>query len=330
MNALVVGKFSPLHRGHQLVLDTALAECAAVRVLSWSAPELPGCAAPRRRAWLDALYGDRLAAVAVLDPVDPLLGALPANDAPDAEPRAFVARFLRAARWPVDVVYTSEGYGDGFAAALSTALGHPVRHRRVDLDRAAVPVSGTALRADPHGLRGFLDPRVYADFVTTVAFVGAESTGKTALATRLAAELGTVCVPEYGRTLWEAQGGLSEGDFPGIARTQVERTAAARRDANRWLFVDTTPLTTALFAHLWYGRVAPDLAALARDTRYDHVFLCADDFGFVQDATRSTPGFQAKMQAHYRAILDVSGVAYTEVGGSLEARVRAVREWIGA
>ncbi|MDP2307397.1 MAG: AAA family ATPase [Pseudomonadota bacterium] len=326
--ALVVGKFSPLHRGHQLVLDTALAECAEVRVLSWSLPELPGCDAPRRRRWLEALYGERLAGLAVLDPR--ARAGLPANDAPDDEPRAFVAAFVRDSGWPVDVVYTSEPYGDGFAASLGRALGHPVAHRLVDLARVALPVCGTALRADPHGLRGFLDPSVYADFVQTVAFIGAESTGKSTLTERLAVELGTRFVPEYGRTLWEAQGGLAEADFVGIGRTHVARTAAERRDAHRWLFVDTTPLTTALFAAMWHGRVDPELATLARETRYDHLFLCEDDFGFVQDGTRSDPDFQRRMQARYRVVLGILDVPYTSLRGTLEQRVQRVRHLIGA
>ena len=39
---LVVGKFSPLHRGHELVIGAAFAHCAEVVVLSYSRPEFPG------------------------------------------------------------------------------------------------------------------------------------------------------------------------------------------------------------------------------------------------------------------------------------------------
>jgi NadR type nicotinamide-nucleotide adenylyltransferase len=324
-NALVVGKLSPLHRGHQRVIDTALAECDAVRVLSWSNPEFAGCEAPRRYAWLDALYGDRLQNFAVVGPED-----TPANDAPDHAPRAFVAAFLREQGWPVDTVYTSEDYGDGFAASLTRALGHPVTHRRVDAARAAVPISGTALRADVHGLRAYLDPVVYADFVQTVAFVGAESSGKTTMTERLAADLGTTFVAEYGRTLWLERGGqLRDPDYLRIARTHVAETTRRRREAVRHLFVDTTPLTTAIFASMCTGHVDPALAALARDTRYDHLFLCEPDFGFVQDGTRTDPVFVARMQGHYRVLLDVLGMPYVALAGPLEARVRRVREVLG-
>lgn len=47
---LVVGKFSPLHRGHQALIDHALTRCERVLLLSWSQPEMPGCEAERREA----------------------------------------------------------------------------------------------------------------------------------------------------------------------------------------------------------------------------------------------------------------------------------------
>ena len=53
---LVVGKFSPLHRGHELVINRAFEECAEVVVLSYSKPEMPGCDAARRDQWFAALF----------------------------------------------------------------------------------------------------------------------------------------------------------------------------------------------------------------------------------------------------------------------------------
>ena len=53
---LIVGKFSPLHRGHQYLIERALAECEELVLLSYAKPELPGCDTVRRRRWLTALY----------------------------------------------------------------------------------------------------------------------------------------------------------------------------------------------------------------------------------------------------------------------------------
>lgn len=40
---LVVGKFCPLHRGHQHVIATAVAACERVVVVSYTKPEYPRC-----------------------------------------------------------------------------------------------------------------------------------------------------------------------------------------------------------------------------------------------------------------------------------------------
>ena len=53
---LVVGKFSPLHRGHELVIRRALEQCREVVIISYSNPELAGCEASKRESWLAALF----------------------------------------------------------------------------------------------------------------------------------------------------------------------------------------------------------------------------------------------------------------------------------
>src|SRR4051812_5145184 len=53
---LVVGKFSPLHRGHEYVIRRAMEDCEEVAIISYSKPEYPGCQAIRRERWLAALF----------------------------------------------------------------------------------------------------------------------------------------------------------------------------------------------------------------------------------------------------------------------------------
>ena len=95
---LVVGKFAPLHHGHQLLLDEADRACEEVVILSYSKPEFEGYGPARRERWLRRLYPR--AKVHVLD--DARLAEacdarsvarveLPANDASDDVHRRFVA-----------------------------------------------------------------------------------------------------------------------------------------------------------------------------------------------------------------------------------------------
>lgn len=325
---LVVGKFSPLHLGHELLIREALAQCEQLYLLSYSLPELPGCEAPRRERWLQARFADVPALVVTPASIQAWRGEgkvlpdLPYNEAPDNQQRQFVAELCQVVLGTtVDAVFTSESYGDGFAAHLAACFGHPVQHVCVDQARSAVPISGTRLREDPHGLKGFLAPQVYADFVERIVLLGGESTGKSSLAAALAQALGSVHVAEYGRECWLARGGsLHYDDLLHIGLTQVEHENAAAERASRYLVCDTSPLTTLFYSGALFGRAEPELQRLA-ERPYGHILLCADDFPFVQDGTRQDDSFRRRQQAWYRDQLTRRGWAYHELRGSLSERV---------
>jgi len=315
---LLVGKFSPLHLGHEWCVTQAQRQCEHLVLLSWSEPELPGCEAHRRRRWL----ADRFPGVEahVLD-ADSATAPLPPNDAPDEQHRGFVADWCRQQRLEVDVVFSSEAYGEGFAVHLGAALRRPVRHVLLDASRLNVPVSGTSIRRDVHANRRWLSPNVYADFVERIGLVGGESTGKSTLAIALARALETEVVLEYGRELWMVRGGaLMFDDMLAIARRQLANEIRSARQSYRYLVCDTTPLVTLFYCLDLFGHADPELWSLAQ-TAYSYVFLCADDFGFVQDGTRRDAAFRARQNEWYRQSLYERGVAFTELRGSLEERL---------
>ena len=170
-HALVAGKFAPLHRGHEALLDHATSIAGRLTIIVWSNPDFPGMPNEVRGGWLRELYPG--ATVVVGEDA-------PANDAPDAAQHAYVRRLLARHGLHPDVVCTNEDYGPGFAASLGVA------HERSAGGRALVATSGTAIRGDVHGHRADLDSRVYRHFVERVVFLGAESTGKSTLTARMA------------------------------------------------------------------------------------------------------------------------------------------------
>lgn len=320
---LVVGKFSPLHRGHMLVIEAALAQCAEVVVITYSVPEFPGCEAPRRERWLRALFPTAI--ILVVADAD-----TPANDAPDDVHRCYCARLLRERlHTTVDAVFTSEDYGAGFAAVLCDEFGSAVAHVCVDRARVAAPISGMQLRADVHAHRAWLHPEVYADFVERVCFLGAESTGKSTLAAACAQEFGTTHVPEFGRELWEARGGeLRFEDYRTIVETQLAREAAAIREVgvNRYVFGDTSPLTTLFYQLEQFGRADPVVEAAATSRTYDHVFLCVPDFPLVQDGTRQDEAFRQRQHAWYVAELSRLQISHVRLTGDLRQRIARIAD----
>jgi len=331
---LVVGKLSPLHRGHEHLLNSALACCERVFCLTYSKPELPGCGVPARSGWLAELFPavTQLAldeqALAQLRTAHPGLPDLPHNDASELEHRLFVAEVCwRVFGVAVDAVFTSERYGDGFAEELrrqfSAAAGvtASVTHVLVDLERKAVPISATAIRADRDLGLEFLSPVVRASFVRRVCLLGGESSGKTTLAQSLAARFSTALCPEYGRELWvERAGQLRYEDYLHIATTQVALEAAGARAARHLLFCDTSPLTTYFYCIDQFGHAEPELRRLA-ERAYDCVILCSPDLPFVQDGTRRDPAFRATQHDFYLGELERLKARWLLVEGPLASRV---------
>ncbi len=336
---LVVGKFSPLHCGHQLLIERALADCREVLVISYSVPEFSRCEASARERWLAELFPQtrRL----VIDPARLArmcaeralaLRQIPHNDAPGDTHRHFCAWLCAdLVDFHPDAVFASEDYGDGFAIVLGEYLsmvsGTPraVAHVCVDQQRSAQPVSGTMLRARPHAHRSFLSPTVYAGFVERICLLGAESTGKTTLAEALAIAHGTTWVPEYGRERWvQKTGRLDYNDMLMIGQRQLALEQELARSASHWLFCDTSPLTTACYSEAMFGQVDARLRELA-DRHYDRIWLCAPDFPFVQDGTRQDLAFRDRQHAWYVAELTRRGLHYEMLSGSHRQRMaRAV------
>jgi HTH-type transcriptional repressor of NAD biosynthesis genes len=326
---LVVGKFSPLHLGHEHVIRTAQACCDQVLVLGYSQPAFAGCDRLARQGWIDqrcpgliniqlddAEVARRCMALGL--PFQPM----PENLAPDAVQQAYLAWLLQG---PVglrpDAMVGSETYLEPCAHLLSQRLGHEVSPICVDLHRQVHPISATRIRSDVHAHAHWLGPQVQQSFVRHIVILGGESSGKTTLAQALAAQHDTNWVPEYGRERWEQQGGqLTLHDLIDIGRIQLEREQALAQSAKHLLFCDTSPLTTLGYAEWMFQQQPAALIDLAKQP-YDLAVLCRLDFEFVQDGTRQGEAFSQRQHDWSVHKLSRCGVPWLEVHGSVQARM---------
>ncbi|XZG69165.1 AAA family ATPase [Chitinibacteraceae bacterium HSL-7] len=322
---LVVGKFAPLHLGHEALIAFALQHCDEVLVMSYTSQTFERCDIGRRARWLQQRCPN--VRVLVFDEASlagwaGFLLPFPGDDASDEVQRDFIAAVCRHHGFLPDTVFSSEGYGPGLAARLSQRFGHAVRHHAFDPARLKCPVSATQIRANPHACRSWLSGEVYADFVERIALLGGESTGKSTLAAALADRLDTAYASEFGREHWHARSGqLNRSDLHHIARSQVRREEAiARNGAQRYLVCDTTPLTTLGYAFWMFGERPAELEAIAA-RHYDHVFLLAPDFPFVQDGTRVGDAFRQQQHAWHLDELERRGQPFTLLGGPLDIRL---------
>ena len=103
--------------------------------------------------------------------------------------------------------------------------------------------------------------------IKRIAVYGPESTGKTELATKLAAHFAAPLVTEYARERWDAQGALTLEDMLPIAKEQWRREDEAVRRVCHLMddklfplvICDTDALTTMLWSDLLYGTTPDEL-----------------------------------------------------------------------
>lgn len=166
--------------------------------------------------------------------------------------------------------------------------------------------------------------------VEKIVFVGAESTGKSTLVEHLAREFDTVFVPEIGRYVWqEKKGRLGADDYVDIAQLHRQAETEAAQKARRYLFVDTSALTTLLLGYCFghFKQAPPELLAYADDCRerYTHHFVCADDIPFEQDGVRESEAWRARVQLLVLDDLKARGIDFTVLRGSVEERAAQVK-----
>jgi HTH-type transcriptional regulator, transcriptional repressor of NAD biosynthesis genes len=312
----LLGKFMPPHQGHVLLCAFAqnLVQHLTILVCSQPDDDMPGA---QRFAWMCELF--------------PRTRVLWCNEtlpqAPEDDPENFWPIWREVVQRyhpePIDFVFASESYGERLAEEAGA------RFAPCDIARHTVPISASAIRADPFANWVHIPPVVRPYFTKRVCVTGPESSGKTTLAAALAEHYDTVLAPEYGRIYTETFGvDLDEADLQRIAEGQIALSAAAARTANRIVVEDTDAVLTAVWSDMllerrseWFGTI---------DSYADLYLLCDADFPWVDDGTRYFAQPEQRRRFFDLCVreFEVRGVRYVVVSGSLEQRIRTAREEI--
>ncbi|HJQ27307.1 MAG TPA: AAA family ATPase [Blastocatellia bacterium] len=313
-NGMILGKFMPPHRGHQLLIDFARERVAALTILvcSLEREPIPG---RLRYEWMKEMYPEaRVVHVTDENPQEP-----------HEHPRfweIWTATVRRHIPTGPEVVFTSESYGDELARWLGA------RHILVDLARQRVPVSATAIRRDPFANWQFIPECVRPYFVKRVAIVGAESTGKTTLARQLAAHYQTSWVPEFARQYLDLKdaerplAALTFADITEIARGQLTSEARLARQANRVLICDTELLTTRLWSEHFFGTCEDWIERATAERRYDLYLLTGVDVAWVADPHRDAPQLREQFTSRLRRELESRERRCVMISGAADERLR--------
>lgn len=313
---LILGKFAPFHRGHQLVVETALRECDALKLIIYDCPESNEVPLPIRARWIQNLYPE-------VEIIEAWGGPSETGFTPEVEKahEDYIINDLGVKG--ITHFYSSEKYGGHVSRALNA------ENRSVDTSREKIPISGSEIRREPFAHRDWLHPIVLRDYVVNVVFLGAPSTGKTTICRRLAQEYQTDWMPEYGREYWDLHNinrRLTLSQLEEIAIGHLQREDELLLRTNRILFTDTNALTTRMFSRYYNKSSTLGLEQLADNcaARYDVVFLCEDDILYEDDPDRSGEANRTEFQRRIRADLSMRQIPFFVLRGDLDARVREV------
>ena len=142
-----IGKFAPLHKGHQLVLETALKEMDEVYCVVYDT-DIIDIDVKQRAEWMKKLY--------------PKVHILYAYDSPkqyglDDKSVNIQMKYLSGIieDIPVTHFYSSEPYGEKVADYLK------IKNRTVDLEKKSIPVNATIIRDNYEDNKNYLENLVY-------------------------------------------------------------------------------------------------------------------------------------------------------------------------
>lgn len=273
---LVLGKFMPPHNGHVYLIDFArhYVDQLTIYVDSLPSQPIPGS---RRANWLRQMFPD-----AVVQHPECINPQYP-HEHPDFW-QIWKSTLLKATGGPVDYLFASEDYGIKLAEVIGATFVP------VDIERSAVPVSGTKIRKDPIEHWEHIPRLVRPYYVKRICIFGPESTGKTTLTKNLAQHFKTVAVPEYARTHLEHRNTQVDAtDIPLIAKGQIAVEDSLALNANRLLFCDTDLLTTTIWSNWLFNSCDDWIVKEAEQRQYDLYLVTDVDVPWVADQVRYLP-----------------------------------------
>lgn len=270
---LVLGKFMPLHKGHEYLIRFAQQYCEQLTVVV-------DCLGGQtidpltRKSWVEQQCpGVRVVALPSPTPQDP-------SETPQFWD-IWRDTLITAVGGPPDVLVAAMDYG----APLANALG--CVFIPLDIARESITISATEIRNDPFTHWEFLAESAREHYLKKVCLMGPESTGKSTCAAAVAAELGTTYVPEYAKTLIERQQGqFFERNVLEVAQAQYRSEKALSRAANRILLCDTNLLTTLIWSDVLFGGHPLELEEAVRQAHYDLTLVLSPDVPWVDDIHR--------------------------------------------
>ena len=144
-----IGKFAPLHKGHQFLIETAIAEMDEVYVIVYETEKI-NIPLEHRANWIKRMYPSVNIILAKNPPVQYGLDEKSVKIQND-----YLKKLIK--NIPVTHFYSSEKYGEFVSRDFH------VINRLVDQERTKINISATEIRSDINYYKTYIDKVVFND-----------------------------------------------------------------------------------------------------------------------------------------------------------------------
>ena len=308
--AFVLGKFCPLHKGHMLLIDTALSQVEQLYIVVDNIMD-DVIAVYKRILWVKKEYPEAI----VLTYPHPL-----PQDPSETLDFWNIWRKTLCALLPekIEAVFASENYGERLAQELNA------RFIMVDCERQQVPISATSIRSDIVRNWEYLSDSAKTDLMTTICVFGPESTGKSTLTRQLANHFNAPFIDEYAETVIRSKRGIIEfDDMELIVRGHHENIQQAMDSLPPILFIDTDAIASKIWSNELFGKESPIIEKYIALQNFTHYLLLDVDLPWQDDMHRYRPDNCRDFFARCKRELDNRNKSYSVISGFGEERIQS-------
>jgi len=316
-HGLILGKFYPPHLGHLHLIQEGKKKCNHLTVIIASLANeiIPGWL---RLDWLNKLVMDPDIEIIWIEDENPQY--------PEEHPdfwQIWKKSIERVLTSPIDILFTSEVYGETLSRILGT------KHLSIDKERIQFPISATKIRTKPLDHWDYIPDLIKPFFLKKIVLTGPESVGKSTLTSILAEHFQTTFVPEYAREYLEKKGrSVIEDDILSIGKGHLLDEIEKSIKANRYLFLDTDHLTTKIYSEFYFKNSPEWVNERAKNLSYDHSLFLNIDVPWISDPQRDLENYREEMKFIFQNEMISAGRPFTLLSGNFMEREKLAIETV--
>ena len=319
VKAFVFGKFLPFHKGHEAMINFALANCDFLTVLVCCSDK-ENIQDTYRKAWIEkAFEKEKNIEIRTFNYLESEL--LNTSESSESVSKIWAEVFKKQLP-DYSLLITSEEYGNFVAAFMN------IQHIAFDIPKKLYPVSATAVRNDVFNNWQFVPDSVKPDLLLKVVILGTECTGKTTLTEKLAKYFNCSFVSEAGRDIIANSNSFTFNDLYLVASEHATRIDKSILADSPLVIIDTDIHTTKSYSLFTFEKELEISTDIYNSNRANIYLYLNNDVEYLQDGTRLSEADRNLLDLSHRQVLTNHNIEIIEVKGDWDERFEKAVEQI--